>query len=124
MGRLEESRAALVEGLALVPRDAHAQRVRLMANCAGIEQLLGRHGDAQRRLQQALTELPDPVSVEAAELKVELSVAARFAGDWVGMRAHAEEALEAAALVGARALEANAASLVAFAAAESDQDDA
>ncbi|HEX6584050.1 MAG TPA: AAA family ATPase, partial [Thermoleophilaceae bacterium] len=124
VGRLEESRAALVEGLALVPRDAHAQRVRLMANCAGIEQLLGRHGDAQRRLQQALTELPDPVSVEAAELKVELSVAARFAGDWVGMRARAEEAREAAALVGARALEATAESLVAFAAAESDQNDA
>lgn len=121
VGRLEEGRAALIEALALVPRDAHAQRVSLMANCAGIEQLLGRHGDAQRRLQQALAELPDPASVEAAELKVELSVAARFAGDWVGMRARAKEAIEAAALVGARALEAIAEALAAFAAAESDR---
>jgi DNA-binding CsgD family transcriptional regulator/tetratricopeptide (TPR) repeat protein len=120
VGRLEEGRAALVEALDLVPLDAHAQRVRLMANCAGIEQLLGRHGEAQRRLQRALAELPDPCSVEAAELKIELSLAARFAGDWVGMRARAEEAIEAAALVGARALEATAGALVAFAAAESD----
>jgi DNA-binding CsgD family transcriptional regulator len=121
VGRLEEGRAALIEALALVPLDAHTQRVRLMANCARIEQLLGRHGDAQRRLQQALAELPDPASVEAAELKVELSLAARFAGDWVGMRARAKEAIDAAALVGARALEANAEALVAFAAAESDR---
>jgi DNA-binding CsgD family transcriptional regulator/tetratricopeptide (TPR) repeat protein len=121
VGRLEESRAALIEALALVPLDAHAQRVRLMANCAGIEQLLGRHGDAQRRLQQALAELPDAVSMEAAELKLELSLAARFAGDWVGMRARAKEAIEAAALVGARALEANAKALVAFAVAGSDR---
>jgi DNA-binding CsgD family transcriptional regulator len=121
VGRLEESRAALIEALALVPLDAHAQRVTLMAKCARIEQVLGRHGDARRRLQQALAELPDPASVEAAELKVELSLAARFAGDWVGMRARAQEAIEAAALVGARALEANAEALVAFAAAESDR---
>jgi DNA-binding NarL/FixJ family response regulator len=121
VGRLEESRAPLLEALALVPLDAYTQRVRLMATCAGIEQLLGRHGDAQRRLHQALAELPDPASVEAAELKVELSVAARFAGDWVGVRARAAEALEAAAMVGARALEAVAEALIAFAAAESDE---
>jgi DNA-binding CsgD family transcriptional regulator len=121
VGRLEDGRAALIEALALVPRDAAAQRVRLMANCARIEQLLGRHGDARRRLQQALSELPDPASVEAAELKVELSLAARFAGDWVTMRARAHEAIEAAALAGARTLEANAEALVAFAATESDR---
>jgi DNA-binding CsgD family transcriptional regulator len=120
VGRLDESRAALIEALALVPVEAHAQRVGLMANCAGIEQLLGRHGDAQRRLHQALAELPDRAGVEAAELKVELSVAARFAGNWVGMRAHAREATEAAAVVGARALEAIGEALAAFAAAESD----
>jgi DNA-binding CsgD family transcriptional regulator/tetratricopeptide (TPR) repeat protein len=123
VGRLEESRAALIEALALVPLDAHAQRVRFMVSCAGIEQLVGRHGDAQRRLQQALAELPDPASVEAAGLKVELSLAARFAGDWVGMRARAKEAIEAAASVGARALEANAEALVAFAAAGSDREE-
>lgn len=121
VGRLGESRVALIDALALVPLDAHAQRVRLMAACAGTEQLLGRHGDAQRRLHQALAELPDPASVEAAELKVELSVAARFAGDWAGVRARAQEALEAAALVGARVLEAVAEALVAFVAAESDR---
>ena len=101
VGRLEASRAALVEALALVPLDAHAQRVRLMSSCARFEQVLGRHSDAQRRLQQALAELPDPGSLQAAELKVELSLAARFAGDPAGMHAHAGEALEAAATVGA-----------------------
>ena len=114
-------RAALVDALALVPLDAHAQRVRLMSRCAELEQVLGRHSDADRRLQQALAELPDPASVEAAELKVELSLAARFAGDAVGMHASAEEARQAAASVGAWPLEAKAAALVAFAAAESDR---
>jgi ATP/maltotriose-dependent transcriptional regulator MalT len=120
VGRLEECHAALIEALGLVPVDAHAERVRLMSRCAGVEQLLGHHGAARRRLQQGLTELPDPASVEAAELKVELSLAARFAGDAEGMRTSAEEALQAAASAGARALEAKASALIAFAAAQSD----
>jgi DNA-binding CsgD family transcriptional regulator/tetratricopeptide (TPR) repeat protein len=120
VGRLEESRAALIDALALVPLDAHAQRVGLMVNCARLEQVLGRHGDAQRRLHQALSELPDPASAEAAELKLELGLAARFAGDAAGTRALAEEALDAAATVGERALEAKSSALIAFAAAESD----
>jgi hypothetical protein len=100
VGRLEESRAALVEALGLVPYDAHAERVRLMSSCARLEQLLGHHDVARRRLEQGLAELPDPASVEAAELKVELSLAAPSAGDAVGMRARAEEALQAAASAG------------------------
>ncbi len=124
VGRLDESRAALVDALALVPVDAHARRVGLMVNCARLEQVLGRHGDAQRRLHQALTELPDPASAEAAELKVELGLAARFAGDAAGLRARAEEALDAAATVGDRALEAKSSALIAFGAAESDQEEA
>jgi DNA-binding CsgD family transcriptional regulator len=121
VGRLEDSRAALIEALGLVPADAHAERVRLMSSCAGVEQVLGRHGDARRRLQQGLAELPDPASAEAAELKVELSLAARFAGDAAGMRTRAEEARQAAVSAGARALEAKASALVAFAAAQSDR---
>ena len=123
VGRLEESCAALIEALALVPDDAHAKRVGLMSSCAQFEQVLGRHSDARRRLQQALAELPDPVSVEAAELKIELSLAARFAGDPVGMHAIAQEALEAAAMVGARVVEAKAAALIAFAAADVGRED-
>ena len=123
VGRLEASRAALIEALALVPPDAHAQRVRLMSSCAQFEQVLGRHSEARRRLQQALAELPDGSAVEAAELKIELSLAARFAGDPVGMHAIALEALEAAAMVGARVVEAKAAALIAFAAADSGRED-
>src|ERR687898_859303 len=88
VGRLDESRAALVDALALVPPDAHAPRVGLMVTCARLEQVLGRHGEAQRRLHQALSELPDPASLQAAELKVELGLAARFAGDVAGVHAH------------------------------------
>ena len=123
VGRLDESRAALVDALALVPPDAHAPRVGLMVTCARLEQVLGRHGEAQRRLHQALSQLPYPASVEAAELKVELGLAARFAGDVAGLHAHAEEALDAAAAVGDRALEAKCSALIAFAAAESDDEE-
>jgi DNA-binding CsgD family transcriptional regulator len=122
IGRLDQSRAALVNALALVPPDAHARRVRLMVNCARLEQVLGRHDDAQRRLRQALSELPRPASVEAAELTVELGLAARFAGDLAGLHAHAEDALATAAAVGDRGLEAKCSALIAFAAAESDQE--
>jgi DNA-binding CsgD family transcriptional regulator len=123
VGRLEESRVALIEALSLVPPELHAQRVRLMSSCAQFEQILGRHGDARRRLQQALVELPDPASAEAADLKIELSLAARFAGDVVGMHSGAHEALEAAASVDARGLQAKAAAVVAFAAAQLDRTD-
>jgi DNA-binding CsgD family transcriptional regulator len=121
VGRLEESRAALVDALALVPLDAHAHRVGLMVGCARLEQVLGRHGDAQRRLHRALSELPDPASVEAAELKMELGLAARFTGDAAGLRARAGEALAIATTVGDRALQAKSSALIAFAAAEADQ---
>ena len=122
VGRLDESRAALVDALALAPVDAHGPRVGLMVTCARLEQVLGRHEDAQRRLHHALSELPDPTSVEAAELMVELGVAARFAGDLAGLRTHAAEALDVAAAVGDRALAAKSSALIAFAAAESDQE--
>jgi ATP/maltotriose-dependent transcriptional regulator MalT len=122
VGRLEESRAALVDALALVPPDAHAPRVGLMVGCARLEQVLGRHGDAQRRLHQALSELPDPASAEAAELKMELGLAARFTGDAAGLRVRAGEALVAASTAGDRALEAKSSALIAFAAAEADED--
>ncbi len=121
VGRLDESRAALIDALALGPPGGQALRVGLMVNCARLEQVLGRHDDAQRRLHQALSELPGPGSVEAAELKLELGLAARFAGDLAGLHTHAEEALGIAAAVGDRALEAKSSALIAFAAAESDQ---
>jgi DNA-binding CsgD family transcriptional regulator len=123
VGRLDESRAALVDALALVPVDAHAQRVRLMVGCARLEQVLGRHGDARRRLDQALSELPDRASVEAAELNLELGLAARFTGDAAILRARAGEALATAAAVGDRGLEAKSSALIAFAAVEADQEE-
>ena len=94
-----------------------------MVGCARLEQVLGRHGDAQRRLHRALSELPDPASVEAAELKVELGLAARFTGDAAGLHARAGEALAIATTVGDRALEAKSSALMAFAAAEANQEE-
>ena len=62
-GRFADSHAALVESIAIVPRDAVALRVRLTAACAGVEHLLGRHGDAHARLERTLAELDDPILV-------------------------------------------------------------
>ncbi len=101
--------------LDLVPRDLAAVRVRLNANCAAVEQLLGRHTDALHRLQRALSELPDPVSIEAATLRIELGVATLHASDFAATRAHAQQALDVAGALAARPLEASAAALLASA---------
>ena len=72
-GRLKEARAVVLEGLDLVPREAVETRVRLTAVCAGIEQQLGRHGEAHDRLLAALEELTDRDSEAGVDLMVALA---------------------------------------------------
>ncbi len=93
LGECEESRAALVEALDLLPHGDAALRVRVSAAIAAAEQVLGRHEPARRRLAAALAELPDPRSPEAAALTLDLAVAAFFASDFAAMRDRAAEAV-------------------------------
>ena len=54
-----------------------------MAQCAGVEHLLGRHGDAHRRLLGALADAPPD---GRAALALEMAAAGFYAGDAAAMR--------------------------------------
>ena len=56
-GQLERALATLLEVLAVVPPEFAELRAKLVAACAGCENLLGRHGDAHDRLERALADL-------------------------------------------------------------------
>jgi DNA-binding NarL/FixJ family response regulator len=114
-GRFDEARAAVLDSLALVPAGAAALRAQLTAQCAGIEQLQGRHDDARARLERALDELEDPASREAAALMTDLAVAAFYRGDFAGVRTWGTRAREVAAPLGEPPLIAAAAAAIALA---------
>ena len=81
-GRLEESRDALVEVLELVPGDP-----RLIAACAGVESLIGRHADARARLLGALDDAP--------QLALALATGAAYSGDAVELKEWSARAIDA-----------------------------
>ncbi len=100
-----------------MPEDAEALRVRLTAECAGVERLMGRHTEAHARLERAVAELADPASPEAVALVIELAADCLFRGDYEGMSPWSLRAIEAAAALDDRVLIASAASMRAMAAA-------
>jgi DNA-binding CsgD family transcriptional regulator len=69
--------------LALVPSEPTPERLALVAQCAGVEHLLGRHGDAHRRLLAALADAPPE---GRAALALEMAAAGFYAGDAAAMR--------------------------------------
>ena len=114
-GVLADARATLLDAVDLLPPAMAAVRVRLIASCAALEHLLGRHRDAHARLTSALGELADQGSPEAAALKLELAVDAIYTFDFPAMRSWATVAAADAAAIGASALEAAALALLGFA---------
>lgn len=54
-GRFAEAHATLIEGLELVDAEATPLRVRMVAECARVEHLLGRSEQAHERLASALS---------------------------------------------------------------------
>jgi DNA-binding CsgD family transcriptional regulator/tetratricopeptide (TPR) repeat protein len=113
-GQLEESRSALVELLGTLP-SSHPARVSVIAFCAGVEHLLGRHRAAHERLVGALGELADDTSLEAGQLAAELAAGAGFENRYDEMMRWAERALELATRLGERALAVVAAGQIALA---------
>jgi DNA-binding NarL/FixJ family response regulator len=96
VGRFEDSRAALLEGVALTPLEHEALRVTLIGSCAGLEQLLGHHEEARRRLTRALGELSTSISPQAVTLLIQLAVGDFYRMDYVAMRDWGLRALAAA----------------------------
>ena len=114
-GQLEDSRAALVEAIGLCEGAPPGQRVELISACAGVEQLLGRHGDAHRRLEQALDELGEPGSAEGASLMIDLAWDACLDARYEKMLEWSRRALEVARPLDDRPLTAAAAGIGAIA---------
>jgi DNA-binding CsgD family transcriptional regulator len=108
-GRFAEAHTVLLESLAIVPEDAITLRVRLTADCAGLEQLLGRHRAAHARLDRGLEQLPGSSSPEAVALMLELAADRVYRMDYGSMHAWSQRALDAARGLGDQLLTARAA---------------
>jgi DNA-binding CsgD family transcriptional regulator len=90
-GRLEEGREALIEVLGLLPPGPSPFKPMLVAGLVQVEQLLGRHADAGRRLAAALEEAAPE---ERATLEVQRAVGCAFASDGPGMRRWSQKGLD------------------------------
>ncbi len=112
---LESCHATLVEAMELLPADAGARRVELIALCAAVEHWLGRHDDAHRRLVRAWEQLPDRTTAAAAALQIELAVDGLYVLDSEQAIGMGRGALEVALAVGDSALVAAAASALCLA---------
>jgi ATP/maltotriose-dependent transcriptional regulator MalT len=99
-GYFADSHSALLDALALVPRDSHRMYARVTRACAGVESLLGRHEQAHDRLAKALESLPDPGSPEAVALMIELAVNSFWRARYEAMHGSAERAVTAARQLG------------------------
>ncbi|MBW3653162.1 MAG: AAA family ATPase [Actinobacteria bacterium] len=96
-GHLNESREAFERAAELLTPDA-PERIMLVARCATLENVLGLHGPARRRLERALASLPTGAPAESrVALEIELALTAVFAADTAAVRLWAGRALEAAA---------------------------
>jgi len=120
-GQFAEGRAVRLELLELVPAEPTAQRIEMIAACAGVEHLLGEHDQAHARLLAALDELPDRSSPEAATLLFELVFDAFYGRDYERMLEWANEAFALAEQLGNRPLRATGAAGVAMALAFGDR---
>ena len=116
-GRLEESRADLLESIGLVPDEMVEVGVRLTVACAGVEHMLGRYGEARARVTAALGRIPDPAASEAVHLEIVLAFDGLFTADFDSMREAAERALEHARRHGDPRLIATAAAVLTLATA-------
>jgi DNA-binding CsgD family transcriptional regulator len=117
-GRLEAALATLHDAMGLVPGELPEVRVRLIAACAGCENLLGRHDAAHRRLLRArdeLTEGGQARSAAAGTLYAELAADALYDSDFAAMRDWAARARETAEVLEDPGLGAVAAGLACFA---------
>jgi ATP/maltotriose-dependent transcriptional regulator MalT len=117
VGRFTDSHQAALEAAALVPGQPSALTTTVATACASVERFLGRYEHAHARLVRALGLLPEPASVERAELLIELTLNEFYRSRYEAMRDWAAPAVSAAKETGDAALIAAAAVMPAFAAA-------
>jgi DNA-binding NarL/FixJ family response regulator len=117
IGQFADSHSALLESIALVPREGTGLRVRLTTACAGVEHLLGRHEEAHARLLNTLENLEHSGSPEAVALMIELAVDGFYRMEYEPMCEWAKRALIAARPLRDRPLTAAALATLAYAAA-------
>jgi DNA-binding CsgD family transcriptional regulator len=114
-GRMEESRAALLEAIEAMPPGAEENRVRLISFLAAIDHLLGHHDEPRALLSSALEGLSDPRSRAAVALQIELGIDALYMTEYQAAQVWAERALASARLAEAPVQQAMAAATAAMA---------
>ena len=115
VGRFTDSHEAALEAVALVPGQPSSLNTTVATACASVERFLGRYEHAHARLVRALRLLPEPASVERAELLIELTLNEFYRSRYEAMHDWAAPAVSTAKEVGDAALIAAAAVMPAFA---------
>lgn len=92
-GRLDDARAVLLEVLSLLPQERSPVTFAVIAACSAVEQTLGRHQEARRRLLAALDEAPPEME---AMLAYELAMGSYHMGDDAETRRWGARALASA----------------------------
>ena len=113
-GQLDASRSALCEVLDRLPADGPG-RVPVVAYCAGVEHLLGRHRDADARLLEIYGLHEQRGSVEAVLLEIEIAAGHGYQNRHEDMLSWAQRALDGARALGLGAEEVAAAGQIALA---------
>ena len=116
-GKFGESHVALLESIALAPPEDAAVRVGLVGACAGLEQLLGHHEEARRRLTTTLDDLGVAASPQTVTLMVQLAVGDFYRMDYEAMRDWGARALAASHELSDPALSAASSAVLAVASA-------
>jgi ATP/maltotriose-dependent transcriptional regulator MalT len=114
-GQFTASHDALLEAVAIVPAQSSALCTTVATTCAAVERQLGRYEQAHARLVNALHNLPEPTSIEAVELLIELTLNEFYRSRYESMHDWAGRAVSAARALGDAALFAAALSMPAFA---------
>src|SRR5499427_3536493 len=114
-GLFADSHEAVLEAAALVPGRPSALNTTVATACASVERFLGRYEHAHARLVRALRLLPEPASIERAELLIELTLNEWYRSRYEAMHDWAAPAVTAAKQVGDAALIAASAVMPAFA---------
>jgi tetratricopeptide (TPR) repeat protein len=112
IGRLQEGRDLLLD--ALDRTAGRTARARLVIACAAVEHFIGHHLAAERRLVQALAEVPDGPTPESAAMRVELATSAAHRALFALSSMRAQQAAEDAVRIGHPALTAVASAVDAF----------
>src|SRR6266540_2319308 len=114
-GHFADSHEALLEADAIVPEQSSALCTTVATACARVERQLGRYEQAHARLVSALRGLPEPASVESAELLIELTLNEFYRSRYEAMHHWAGRAVGDAKTLGDAALMAAALAMPALA---------